>query len=184
MTVRNLTLRRTALVTLAALALAAAAPAAPAAESAGQRYTANLVNDDPRQGRKIETLQIAITRVSTPEELAALATGDAKKATEIGSARLDRTTSRAAVAVVESNGANGKTLTVVFEKPLNWFDASRNPSAKKFPYGVLEIQVDGQGKGQGKLLAGAQVKFGADGVVVGTAAGEPMRVINVSAAQG
>ena len=78
---------------------------APAAETAAQRYTANLVNDDPREGRKIETLQIEIARLSTPEELAALATADAKKAEEIGSAKLDRTTSRAAVAAVETNGA-------------------------------------------------------------------------------
>ena len=181
MTVRHLALRRTALIALAALALAAAAPAAV---TAGQRYTANLVNDDPRQGRQIETLQIDVTRLSTPEELAALANGGAKQATEVGSARLARTTSRAAVAVVETNGANGKKLTVVFEKPLNWFDASRNPSAKKFPYGVVEIELDGAGKGQGKLLAGAQVKFGANGIEVGSAAGEPMKLINVAAAQG
>lgn len=180
MTTRSLTLRRTALAALAVLAFAAVAPAA---ETAAQSYTANLVNDDPRQGRKIETLQIEIARLSTPEELAALATADAKKAEEIGSAKLDRTTSRAAVAAVETNGASGRKLTVVFEQPLNWFEGSRNPSAKKHPYGVLEIELDGAGKGQGKLIAGAQVKFGANGIEVSNPASE-MKVINVAAAQG
>ncbi len=180
MTSRSLTLRRTAFAALAVLAFAAVAPAA---ETAAQRYTANLINDDPRQGRKVENLQIEIARLSTPEELAALATADAKKAAEIGSAKLDRTTSRAAVAAVETNGASGRKLTVVFEQPLNWFDGSRNPSAKKHPYGVLEIELDGAGKGQGKLIAGAQVKFGANGVEVSNPASE-MRVINVAAVQG
>jgi len=180
MTTRSLTLRRTALAALAVLAFAAVAPAV---ETAAQRYTATLVNDDPRQGRRIENLQIEIARLSTPEELAALATADAKKAEEIGSAKLDRTASRAAVAAVETNGASGRKLTVVFEQPLNWFEGSRNPSAKKHPYGVLEIELDGAGKGQGKLIAGAQVKFGANGIEVSNPASE-MKVINVAAAQG
>jgi len=175
------TLRRTAFVALAALTLAAALPpAAPAAESGAQRYTANLVNDDPRQGRKIENFELEIARLSTPEELAALATGG-KGAAAVGSAKLERTMARSVLAAIETNGSNGKKLTVVFDKPLNWFDASRNPSAKKFPHGVLEIELDGQGKGQGKLIAGAQVKFGANGVEIGNAAGAPMRIVNVAA---
>ncbi len=176
------TLRRTAFVALAALTLAAALPpAAPAAESGAQRYTANLVNDDPRQGRKIENFELDIARLSTPEELAALANGGAKSAVGVGSAKLERTMARSVVAAIETNGGSGKKLTVVFDKPLNWFDASRNPSAKKFPYGVVEIELDGQGKGQGKLIAGAQVKFGANGVEIANAAGEPMRIVNVAA---
>lgn len=176
MTTRSLTLRRTALAALAVLAFAAVAPAA---ETAAKRYTANLVNDDPREGRKIENLQIEITRLSTPEELAALANGGAKQAAGIGSARLDRTTSRSVVAAYESNGK----LTVVFEKPLNWFEGSRNPSAKKYPHGVVEIALDDNGKGQGKLMAGAQVKFAANGIEVSNPASE-MKLINVAAAQG
>jgi hypothetical protein len=181
MTLPTSAFRRTATVALAALALAAAVPpAAPAVETGAQRYTANLVNDDPRQGRKIENLEIEVVRLSTPEELAALANGGAKSAAEVGSAKLERTMSRSVVAAIETNGGSGKKLTVVFDKPLNWFDASRNPSAKKFPYGVVEIELDGQGKGQGKLIAGAQVKFGANGVEIANAAGEPMRIVNVA----
>lgn len=176
------TLRRTAFLALAALTLAAALPpAAPAAESGAQRYTANLVNDDPRQGRKIENFELEIARLSTSEELAALANGGAKSAAGVGSAKLERTMARSVVAAIETNGGSGKKLTVVFDKPLNWFDASRNPSAKKFPYGVVEIELDGQGKGQGKLIAGAQVKFGTNGVEIANAAGEPMRIVNVAA---
>ncbi len=174
MTHRRPSLRLTAAAALSILALAAVAPAA---ETAAKRYTANLINDDPREGRKVESLQIEIERLSTPEELAALGNGGAKQAAAIGSARLDRTTARSVVAAYESNG----TLIVVFEKPLNWFEGSRNPSAKKFPHGVVEIALDG--KGQGKLMAGAQVKFAAGGIEVSNPASE-MKLINVAPAQG
>ena len=161
------------------LVLAAATAALLAAPLAAATYDARLVNDDPRQGRKIENLQIQVERLSTPDELAALATGGAKSAPEIGSARLDRTTSRAVIAAVETSDGAGKKLIVVFEKPLNWFDAGRNPSARKFPHGVVELELDGDGSGHGQLLAGAKVRFEKSGVVVESASGEPLRVIQV-----
>ncbi len=168
--------RRIRSYTLAAAT--AALLAAPLA--AASTYDARLVNDDPRQGRKIENLQLKVDRLSTPDELAALANGGAKSAAEIGSARLDRTTSRAVIAAVETADGAGKKLVVVFEKPLNWFDASRNPSAREYPHGVVELELDGDGVGQGQLLAGAKVRFDKSGIVIEAAAGEPMRVIQVS----
>ncbi|MCB1008950.1 MAG: hypothetical protein KDB94_08645 [Acidobacteria bacterium] len=168
---RSLVLSSAAAVLLAAPALAAGT------------YSARLINDDPREGRKIENLTIEVERMSTPAELAALADGGAEKAAEVGSARLERTRSRAAIAAVETSGADGKKLVLVFEKPLNWFDGSRNPSARKYPYGVLELSLDGDGKGEGKLIAGAQVKFDQGGVAIQSASGEPMRIIQVSNGQ-
>lgn len=146
-------------------------------------YSARLVNDDPRLGRKVENLKIDVERLSTADELAALAAGGAKSAPTVGSARLDRTTSRAAIAAVETADGGGKKLIVVFEKPLNWFDASRNPSARKYPYGVVELSLDGDGAGEGRLIAGAQVRFDQGKVAIESAAGEPMRVIQVTNGQ-
>jgi len=164
------------------LATAATALLAAPALAAGT-YNAQLVNDDPLQGRKIENLTIEVERMSTPEELAALADGGAKNAAEIDSARLDRTTSRAVIAAIETSGADGKKLVIVFEKPLNWFDGRRNPSARKYPHGVVELSLDADGKGEGRLIAGAQVKFENGGVAIQSASGEPMRVIQVSNGQ-
>jgi hypothetical protein len=172
---------RSAILRTAAVAALAAALAVPSFAVAAQRYKGGLVNDDPREGRKIENLSIAVDRLSTPEELAALANGGAAKAPEVGSARLDRTTARAAVAAVEVANGSGKKLVLVFDKPLNWFDARRAPSAKKYPYSVVEIELDGNGGGKGRVLAGAQVTFSSSGVEIGEAAGEPMRLVNVSA---
>jgi len=163
---------RTALFTAATAALIAAPLAATGS------YNARLVNDDPVQGRKIENLQIQVERLSTPDELAALAGGDAKSAPEVGSARLDRTTARNAIAAVETGSGADKKLIVVFEKPLNWFDGRRNPSARKYPYGVLELPADG--KGEGKLLAGAQVKFDKGSVSIESFSGDPMKVIQIT----
>jgi len=147
-------------------------------------YSAHLINDDPRLGRKIENLRIEVVRLSTPDELGALAGGGAKSAPEVGSARLDRTTSRSAIAAVETADGAGKKLIVVFEKPLNWFDASRNPSARKYPYGVVELSLDGDGAGEGRLIAGAQVSFDHGKIAIESASGEPMRVIQVTNGQG
>lgn len=183
MTIRRLPVRPAALFALAVLALAFAAPVAPAAaDTTAKGYTAKLVNDDPRLGRRIETLTLSVDRLSTAEELAAFAAGT-EKAGEVGSAKLNRTLARAAVAAFESQGNGVKTLTVVFDKPLNWFD-SRNVSAKKYPYGVIQIEMNGEAFGKGTLITGAEVKFGADGIEIVNAGGEPMRLVEVAAAQG
>ena len=83
-------------------------------------------------------------------------------------------------AYLESQG--GKKLVLVFDGPFRWFDARSIPSAKKYPHGVVEIDLDGSGKGQGRLLAGAKVDFAGGAVQVGEAAAQQLRVIQVSTA--
>ena len=173
-TSRN-TLRPALGTTIATLLLAAL----PVAASAASKYTANVVNDDPRKGRKIERLTIDLERLSTPEELSALASGSAKAAA-IGSAKLDRTLGQSVIAAVETESQGKKTLVLVFDGPFRWFDARSIPSAKKYPHGVVEIELDGSGNGEGRLLAGAKVEFGSGGVEVGEAADQQMRVVQVA----
>lgn len=147
--------------------------------AAASSYTGNVVNDDPREGRRIERLSIALDRLSTPEELAQLAGGGEVPA--IGSARLDRTLAQDVIAAVEVDGADGKKLVLVFDGPFRWFDARSRPSARTHPHGVVELELDGAGKGRGRLLAGAKVEIAGSDVRVGEVAGEPMRVIQVAA---
>jgi hypothetical protein len=173
------TFRRGGLL-VAACALAFGLPAAPAAAS-GQRIDAKVINDDPRDGRKIEHLAIDLERYSTADDLAALAAGR-DPAGAIGSAKLDRTLGQKVLAAVVTGDGADKKIVLVLDGPVRWFDARTRPSAKKFPHGILELRLDADGKGSGELLTGAQVKFGSDGVEIEKAASEPMRVIQVSAA--
>ncbi len=161
--------------TLAALTLAVVA--SPASAAAG-RYVGSVINDDPRLGRQIERLVIDVERLSTPEELVALASAPDKVAS-VGSARLDRTLGQDLIAAIEVSEGGKKKLVLVFDGPFRWFDARKTPSAKKFPNGVVELELGADGRGQGTLVVGAQVKFG-NGVTVESASGEPLRVIQVS----
>ena len=166
---------------LGAALAALAVWALPVAASAASKYTANVVNDDPRQGRKIEQLTIDLDRLSTPEELSALASGNGKAAA-IGSAKLHRTLAHDVIAAVEVESEGKKKLVLVFDGPFRWFDARATPSAKKYPHGVVEIELDGSGRGEGRLLAGAKVDFASGDVEIGEAADLQMRVIQVAAA--
>jgi hypothetical protein len=166
---------------LGAALAALAVWALPVAASAASKYTGSVVNDDPREGRKVEQLTIDLDRLSTPDELSALAAGSGKAAA-IGSARLHRTLAQNVIAAVEVESEGKKKIVLVFDGPFRWFDARSTPSAKKYPHGVVEIELDGSGRGEGRLLAGAKVDFAAGGVEIGEAAGEPMRVIQVASA--
>jgi hypothetical protein len=172
--------RRGGLLVLGCVLAAGVVPAIAATAAGGQRIDAKVVNDDPREGRKIEHLAIDLDRFSTADDLAVLASGHGR-AVAIGRAKLDRTLGQKVVAaVVTAEGADQK-IVLVLDGPVRWFDARTRPSAKKFPHGILEIRLDAEGKGSGELLTGAQVKFGPDGVQIEQAAGEPMRLIQVSA---
>jgi hypothetical protein len=173
--------RRPGLLVLGCVLAAGVVPAVAAAAAGGQRIDAKVVNDDPREGRKIEHLAIDLDRFSTADELAALGSGQARSQA-IGSAKLDRTLGQKVVAAVVTTEGADRKIVLVLDGPVRWFDARTRPSAKSFPHGILEIRLDADGKGSGELLTGAQVKFGSDGVEIQKAAGEPMRLIQVSAA--
>ena len=173
-------LRRGGLLVLGFVLAAGMTPATATTAAGGQRFDAKVVNDDPREGRKIEHIAIDLDRYSTADELAALASGQGRAAA-IGSAKLDRTLGQKVVAAVVTGEGAERKIVLVLDGPVRWFDARTRPSAKKFPHGILEIRLDAEGKGSGELLTGAQVKFGSDGVRIEQAAGEPMRLIQVSA---
>ena len=56
----------------------------------------------------------------------------------------------------------GRIIRLVSARPLFLFEALNNPRSRDYPFGVIEIRLDAEGKGQGSVYAAAQICFNSD----------------------
>jgi hypothetical protein len=156
-----------AAVVVAGLAIA---PAVRAADPEGQeRFTAFAVNLDGAYGASTGTVQILVNRWSTDEERRNLeAVLDEKGADGL----LDAVQKMKSVGRISTPGRLGQDLRFAYQVPLatggrriivgmdrhlSFYEASQRPRSADYPFTVLEMRVDENGRGQGKLVIAAQV---------------------------
>ena len=51
-------------------------------------------------------------------------------------------------------------------RPLFLFEATTISRSREYPFGVIEIRLDGEGKGDGSVYAAAQIRFDDDGQLI------------------
>ena len=74
----------------------------------------------------------------------------------------------------------GRIVRVVTDRPLQMFEVMRNTRSKDHPFGIIEMRFDEEGKGEGKMIAAAQVSFNEEGVlVIENYATRPFDLVNV-----
>jgi hypothetical protein len=191
-------MRRTALTSaVAALALAALAPAAQAKDPA-ERLTAFAVDmsttpDLRFRGARSGRVDVVIDHWSSDAQRKQLR--DALK--EGGSERLLKTLQSIddPAGTISTPGylgvplrfatqrelpGGGRRILVATDRRISFFEAVNRPRSSDFPFLLLDIRLDANGKGTGKLLPVARVEVGADDMIeVENYASEPIRLTEV-----
>ena len=180
------------LIAAAVLAALAVAPAAQAGKREGQeKFSAYAVDLEGRYGATTSVVQMTIDRWSTPEErrnfevileekghdalLAALR--DAKPVGRIftpGSIGYDL---RFAYQVPLATG--GRRIVIGADRPISFYEASRRPRSADFPFTVLEMRVDANGRGQGQMVLAAQVMSLGEAIEIENYSTTPIRLMQV-----
>jgi len=172
--------------TVAALPAAAAKPV--------DHFTAFAVDMSNTAGRtRAGSVDVIINRWSTPEErdrlVGALREGGTdtllralqkikKPAGYIRSAGRIGYPLRFAWQIPTSDG--GRRVIIATDRPVSFLEASTQPRTMDYPFMLIELRVDAQGRGQGKLLPLARIQADDDHVVeVENYASEPVRLTEV-----
>jgi hypothetical protein len=162
---------------LAALAISAAAGApAPGVSAQAQKvredFTAFAINMN--SGPRTATVDIRIERWSTDEERQALLgilteEKDRYKANQallkalqrMPKAGFIRTPDRLAwdlrYARQNPMDEGGRQIVVATDRPIGFWEARNQPRTMDYPFTILELRLNKEDKGQGKMLAGTQI---------------------------
>jgi hypothetical protein len=74
----------------------------------------------------------------------------------------------------------GAIIRAVTDRPLQFFEVRNNTRSLDHQFGYLEIRIDERGRGEGELIAAAEVELGDEGDVTLTTLGtQPFRLTRV-----
>ena len=180
---------------VAAVAARAAAPARAGAGEPVERFSAFAVDLGGPYGAATALLQIRVDRWSTPQEIARLQS----IFTETGSeALLDAVREAPKVGSVRTTHSLGHDLRFAYQVPLAdgarrivigtdrrtaFWEAANQARSLDYPFTIIELRVDKDGKGQGKLVAaGRMTEFG-ERVEIENYNVTPVRLMQVSTAR-
>ncbi len=180
------------LIAAAVLAGVAAVPAAQAAKPEGQeRFSAYAVNLDGAYGATTSPLQIVVNRWSTAEERRRFEDILAEKGPE---ALLDAMQNARPVGRIHTPGSVGQDLRFAYQAPLasggrrivigtdrhlSFYEAVNRPRSADFPFTVLDMRVDENGRGQGSLVLAAQVMAMGETIELENYTTRPVRLLQV-----
>ena len=57
----------------------------------------------------------------------------------------------------------GKVIRLLTPRPVSFFEAYRSGRSMDYPFTILEIRLNQEGKGEGSIMAGAQLRFDKEG---------------------
>ena len=180
------------LIAAAVLAALSVAPAAQAGKREGQeKFSAYAVDLEGRYGATTSVVQITIDRWSTAEERRGLEAILEEKGHDALLSALHKTKPVGRIFTPGSIGydlrfayqvplaTGGRRIVVGTDRPLSFYEASRRPRSADFPFTVLEMRVDENGRGQGKMVVAAQVMSLGEAIEVENYTNTPIRLVQV-----
>jgi len=141
------------------------------------RFTAFAINmnSGPRAG----TIDIVLERLTTPEErdglIAAFVEGGQdmllkalqKVRPRVGYIRTPNSLGydlQYAWRIVNSDGTS--RVIIGTDRPINFWEASRQPRTIDYPFTIIEMRLDKEGKGEGRMAAGTKISKSRDGKTI------------------
>jgi hypothetical protein len=173
----------------------AAATAAPLrAQTAPERFRGNVVDTKGALPlRTAEFFTLHVDEYSTDQELLKLvallkekgqdAVQDAlQDMEEKGWIQIGNSLGYHAAVIRTFTTEEGRVIRVFTDRPIMFFESMRGSRSRDYPFGIIELKLDKEGKGQGMLIAAASADFSEEGALEIESFGtEPFRIMNVKA---
>lgn len=183
---------------IVALALGSALPVPSNAADVVERLTAFAVDmsttpDARRGGVRSGTVNIAIERWSTEEERKRLVGALKEGGPDLLLKQLQKIDDPAGQVYTPGNigtplrfawqsalPEGGRRIVVATDRRIGFFEATNRPRTIDYPFLVMDIRMNAEGKGEGKLIPLARIEAGEDGTFeVEGYASEPVRLAEV-----
>jgi hypothetical protein len=84
-------------------------------------------------------------------------------------------------AVFAEDSPTGRTVRVLFNRPLRGFEVARITRSSKYPFGYLELHLDKNDNGDGKMIAAARLHPNGDTLDVVSLGSQPLRLVDIRA---
>lgn len=141
------------------------------------RFTAFAINMG--SGPKAGMIDITLERLTTPEErdnlIAAFVEGGQDKLLSalqkvkprvgfIRSANSIGYDLQYAWRIVNSDGTS--RIIIGTDRPVSFFEASRNTRTMDYPFTIIEMRLDAKGEGEGRMAAGTKISKSKDGKTI------------------
>lgn len=181
----NKSIRIAAVVLMASLVSIAAA----SAQSTPEQFTARIIDAGGAiPGANSAFVTIRVDEYSTDEEVAVLANllarqgqdavEDALRDIEKGWIRIGPSLGYPLSIARSFTVDGGRIIRVVTDRPIMMFESRRGLRSKDYPFGIVELRLDAEGKGSGRLLAAAQAEITPEGKLDIESYGlEPFRLV-------
>lgn len=189
---RRVTIRACTAATFAAiLSWASAARPAASAESGKELLQANVFNMEAGAGPNTGRLIVNIDHYTTDEELQpdieAFKAGGQKAMVDrwwkdkpvVGSARFAQTLGLDLRVARSRPTASGRHITLVTDRPISGFEVSRSLRSEDYPIAWIEVDVDANGKGEGRMVPAAQLTVKDGSLVVESFGTQPLKLVTV-----
>jgi hypothetical protein len=144
-----------------------AAAASNTTEARPDEFQGNLVNT-LRGVRHDQTFTLSVDRYATPDELNRLADTVATKGAFTARDQLWKDTSGylsiggglgyPISAVTSQETPTGRMIRVVVNRPMSLFETQYYTHSSKYPFTVVELNLDRNGHGDGRLIAAAKLQ--------------------------
>ena len=151
-------------------------------------YSASAVYTSGRA--RTVAVKIYVTSYTTDEEVSQLANILKSQGSDALLKAVDKM-DRGKLAVVGKTGTNvgvvrskttdkGTVITMVMDRPVAFAELWQNTRSTDYPFGILQMTVDKDGKGEGQLMVAAKIGFTADNTIEVESYGiQPMRLMSV-----
>lgn len=84
------------------------------------------------------------------------------------------------VSVIRSRDTeDGRVLRLLLNRPISYFESVRGLRLNDYPFGFIEVTLDGDGKGEGDLYAAASIGLSEEGISISSFGVKPLRLLKV-----
>lgn len=171
-----------------ALAVTLLIPAAALAQSAGERFTANLV--DPQGRVTVAPVVITINRYTPDAEVPRLAGILSQKGPnalrdalweldEAGYLRVGGSLGYPIAVARSANTESGRVVRLMMDRPIAFWESWNNSRSLDYPFSYIELRLDSNGKGEGQMIPAARVSLSGGTLDVEGLGFQPVKLLNV-----
>jgi hypothetical protein len=75
----------------------------------------------------------------------------------------------------------GRIIRVVTDRPIMFYESMRGTRSKQYPFGLLELRLGPDGKGEGTMIAAAQLSFSKEGrLEIKSYGTQPFKIVQIA----